>query len=73
LNPEIIIRTLENNGRLFCREIAKAAGVENSQAISVLLELEKQGRVYQRNGYWSPACAPASPEKTKRTYTRKAK
>lgn len=74
MNSEIILRTLQNHGCAFCRDIAKAAGVENAQAIRVLLQLEQAGQVVQKNGYWSLACAPAAaPVKTKRAYTRKAK
>ncbi|ELA6496153.1 hypothetical protein RF847_004629 [Salmonella enterica] len=74
MNSEVIIRTLQNHGRAFCRDIAKAAGMENAQAISILLELERLGQVVQKNGNWSLVCAPAAaPANTKQAYSRKVK
>ncbi|MDK9373399.1 hypothetical protein QQF54_08530 [Lelliottia sp. V106_10] len=74
MNIELIIQMLQRNGRSFCRDIAKATGHENAEVIKGLLELEQQGRVTQRNGYWSLLSAeiPAPIQaQVKRTRVRK--
>lgn len=70
-----IIRTLQNHGRALARDIAKAAGVDNADAIKALVVLEHEGRVAQLNGYWWLVCDPAPapvPAQGKRTRGRKS-
>lgn len=52
MTKELIICALQIKGRATGRDIAKRAGVENSVAIKALINLEREGRAVQLNGYW---------------------
>lgn len=68
MKHEQIIEELQNNGCALGRDIAKAVGIENSEAIRALLELEEQSRVVQKNGYWAlPGFPLPTAKKSKRT------
>lgn len=53
MSIKVVSKILARTGRAFCRDIAKAAGIENAEAIKALLVLERRGQVTQKNGYWS--------------------
>lgn len=47
-----IISELQKNGSATARVLARTLSIDNKIAISVLNNLEQQGRVTQLNGYW---------------------
>lgn len=73
MKGKAILNILQQRGSAFCREIATATGMGCAEAIYTLIELERLGKVVQRNGYWSLSIEPpAEPVKTKRVNKRKS-
>lgn len=52
MSTNLVIQTLKNRNMAFCRDIAHSTGITEAEVIKELLELELNGMVAQRNGYW---------------------
>ncbi|MNB97651.1 hypothetical protein D3C75_448830 [compost metagenome] len=60
-NMQLVILDLQLHGRATCVEIARRTGIENPQAIGALMELDKDKKVMQLNGYWWLHSEPSPP------------